>query len=295
MILQQLKAYGTLWMFDCVSEPCINAFITHHCHFSHMMSGDQRLSDLLLQADRHKVNAIQQPHEEVAQVQIGAEPLVDNSEALKDLDGHVDDRSQIDCIVGLTRDDNNSTSTGWTTEKSTAKSRGIVVAPSATSRSSRFIHRVMAAANVPTQLGDEPLCGEVSESGAEQTSDNQSISLTGHLADSSIQSGMSDVAQSVQCLGYVYHSCDSIRYFLCNSLTHTDDYLSFYDTNSCEYNDAAHEIIDTLFATRTPPVSSNKFKKRQNAKATQELEQLESVGHELNPREATGFRALSAR
>ena len=35
--------------------------------------------------------------------------------------------------------------------------------------------------------------------------------------------------------------------------------------------------------------------KRPGAKATKKLEQLEPVGHELNPKEATVFRALSAR
>ena len=131
--------------------------------------------------------------------------------------------------------------------------------------------------------------------GQNQSPQNQSINLTGHPADNSIQSGMSDARQSSQCLGSVYHSCDSIRYFRSNSLTHTDDYLSVYDHNSCDYNDAAHGTINTVFATRTPPASNNKFKKRQGAKATKKLEQLESVGHELNPREATSFRALSAR
>ena len=106
---------------------------------------------------------------------------------------------------------------------------------------------------------------------------------------------MSDVSQSVQCLGSVYHSCDPIRDFRSNSLTHTDDYLSVYDHNSCDYNDAAHGIISTVFAARKPPASNNKFKKRQGAKATKKLEQLESVCHEINPREATSFRALSAR
>ena len=153
----------------------------------------------------------------------------------------------------------------------------------------------MASANVSGQRSNEPLRGRSSESRAEQTSDNQSISLTGHPADSYIQSGMPDVAQSVQCLGSVYHSSDSVCYFRRDTSTHSDDYLSVYDTNSCEYNDAAHVIIDTLFATRTPPASTNICLKRKGAKATKNLEQLESVGHALNPREATIFRALSAR
>ena len=43
------------------------------------------------------------------------------------------------------------------------------------------------------------------------------------------------------------------------------------------------------------PVSNNKFKKRQGAEVTKKLEQLESVGRELNLREATNFKALAAR
>ena len=54
-------------------------------------------------------------------------------------------------------------------------------------------------------------------------------------------------------------------------------------------------MIDTVVATRTPPAKPTKIKKHLGAKATKKLEQLESVGHELNPREATSFRALSAR
>ena len=50
-----------------------------------------------------------------------------------------------------------------------------------------------------------------------------------------------------------------------------------------------------FFAVRTPPANKNKFQKKSGAKATKKLEQLESVGHELNPKEATVFRALSAR
>ena len=104
------------------------------------------------------------------------------------------------------------------------------------------------------------LCGKVRARAMGQESTNQSISLTGHPADNSIQSGMSDVSQSVDCLGSVY--------FRVNSLTHTDDYLSVYDYKHCDYNDAAHEIVDTVFATRTPPANPNKLKKRQGAITT---------------------------
>ena len=78
------------------------------------------------------------------------------------------------------------------------------------------------------------------------------------------------------------------------ALDNTDDYLTDYDHNSCQHTNAVHQILDTVFATRTPP-ATNKCQKRKGAKATKKLEQLESVGHELNPRVATSFRALSAR
>ena len=85
---------------------------------------------------------------------------------------------------------------------------------------------------------------------------------------------MSDVSQSVDCLGSVHHDCDPIRYLCSDSLTNTDDYLTVYDHNSCDYNDAATKIIDFVYAARTLPASSNKYKKCQSAKATKTLEQL---------------------
>ena len=50
-----------------------------------------------------------------------------------------------------------------------------------------------------------------------------------------------------------------------------------------------------MFAARTPPENKNKFTKRAGAKQAKKLERLESVGFELIPKEATMFRALSAR
>ena len=50
-----------------------------------------------------------------------------------------------------------------------------------------------------------------------------------------------------------------------------------------------------IFANRTPPHQPNKFKKRLCAKMSKNLQKLESVGFELNSREATIYRALSAR
>lgn len=50
-----------------------------------------------------------------------------------------------------------------------------------------------------------------------------------------------------------------------------------------------------VFASRTQPAQNNKYKKRLGAKKSKSLEKLESIGHELNPAEATLYRALSAR
>ena len=54
-------------------------------------------------------------------------------------------------------------------------------------------------------------------------------------------------------------------------------------------------MVDYMLAVRTPPANAIKRKKRQGTKATKKLEQLASVGHELNSKEATAFRALAAR
>ena len=54
-------------------------------------------------------------------------------------------------------------------------------------------------------------------------------------------------------------------------------------------------MVDFRLAVRTPPANKNKYQRRSGAKATKKLEQLESLGHELHPKEATVFRALSTR
>ena len=109
----------------------------------------------------------------------------------------------------------------------------------------------------------------------------------------SIRSGPSADSLSVSdALGSIMYSNDLVRYFRSDALINTRSYLTAYGD---DYSDAATKMIDSVYAARTPPASANKFKKRQGAKATKKLEQLESVGHELNPREATSFRALSAR
>ena len=48
-------------------------------------------------------------------------------------------------------------------------------------------------------------------------------------------------------------------------------------------------------ATRTPPHQTNELTKMLGAKQSKNLEKLESFGFELNSREATAYRAFSAR
>ena len=57
----------------------------------------------------------------------------------------------------------------------------------------------------------------------------------------------------------------------------------------------AQGVLDPVFANRTKPVKKPTAKKRAGAKATKKFEQLLSKGHELDPEEATAFRAISAR
>lgn len=63
------------------------------------------------------------------------------------------------------------------------------------------------------------------------------------------------------------------------------------DSLCCMLSDHSHKVC----AARTPPANANKYKKRLGAKQSKNLEKLESVGFELNPTEATLYRALSAR
>lgn len=73
-----------------------------------------------------------------------------------------------------------------------------------------------------------------------------------------------------------------------------DDYLSLY--KDLDYLiDWVGQSLDRVNAVRTPPANANKYKKQLGAKASKNLEKLESIGFELNPTEATLYRALSAR
>ena len=70
------------------------------------------------------------------------------------------------------------------------------------------------------------------------------------------------------------------------------DSLVPYDLTGYGYDPQATRVVDVILAVRTPPAKKNEYQKRSGAKATKKLEQLESVRHELNPKEAIVFRAL---
>ena len=88
------------------------------------------------------------------------------------------------------------------------------------------------------------------------------------------------------------HTLSSVTTYSTKSQCATCDRL--YENCDCLF-DLIDQHMDKIFATRTPPANANKFKKRLGAKASKNLEKLESVGVELNPKEATLYRALSAR
>ena len=48
------------------------------------------------------------------------------------------------------------------------------------------------------------------------------------------------------------------------------------------YDLSATRIVDWILGVRAPPANKNKYQTRSGAKATKKLDQLESVGHELN-------------
>ena len=50
-----------------------------------------------------------------------------------------------------------------------------------------------------------------------------------------------------------------------------------------------------IFAARTKPLTTNKFQKRVGAKTAKKLELAENAAFELEPADATMYRALAAR
>ena len=65
----------------------------------------------------------------------------------------------------------------------------------------------------------------------------------------------------------------------------------FGGQNHMEVDDSSQPV----FATRTKPVDSNKYKKRLGAKTAKKLELSENSAFELSPADATMYRALAAR
>ena len=70
------------------------------------------------------------------------------------------------------------------------------------------------------------------------------------------------------------------------------DYL---DMDKLFLNKDDVEKLEPMCAARTKPVKKAMAKKRAGAKATKKIERLQSLGHELDPEEATAFRGLGAR
>ena len=93
----------------------------------------------------------------------------------------------------------------------------------------------------------------------------------------------------------VTHSADKVCYIGSVDFAYDTRYLDAYDFEGYGYAKVATAIVDVVLAVRSPPANANKFKKRQGAKATKKLKQLESVRHEVNLKEATAFRVLAAR
>ena len=61
-------------------------------------------------------------------------------------------------------------------------------------------------------------------------------------------------------LGSIIYSSDLVRYFRSDALVDTRSYLTVYNYNNDDYSDAATKMIDLVYAARTPPANSNKFK-----------------------------------
>ena len=67
---------------------------------------------------------------------------------------------------------------------------------------------------------------------------------------------------------------------------------------SMTWSKMQHEVVlanSMLYASKTPPSHNKWQKKRLGAKKVKRMEKLSSEGHELNPEDATLFRAVSAR
>ena len=127
------------------------------------------------------------------------------------------------------------------------------------------------------------------------SADSDGSLLVGGITDSKDTIAMNGTStESGQYIRSIYVSASD---FFVSDLNGDNgrDYLEAYDFTGYGYNAQATRVVDFILAVRTPPANNNKYQKRSGAKATKKLEQLESVGHELNPKEATVFRALSAR
>ena len=257
LILSQLELNGKLWLAECEHDQCVTAFVTTHCHYSQQWSGDYGSMISYPQTVGLQSDREELAHEEVHSLQ--------NRNELSH--GHRCTSSSRDIVILDVQNTSNSRSL---TSVNTVSTLGV--------------HLPLESTDQPEQrLHTSPFCGV----------DAMGLNNYQKYDRKSIRSGPSADSLSVSdTLGSIMYSNDLVRYFRSDALINTRSYLTAYGD---DYSDAAIKMIDSVYAARTPPASANKFKKRQGAKATKKLEQLESVGHELNPREATSFRALSAR
>ena len=149
MILQQLVDNRVLWLDACTSDPCINAFVAAHCYYSQSRSSIQGSNDSIVPvADWYGRHNVQNLQEEIHALEMDRQGAVDKQVTAQDAEPLVDDKSQIGCMVLHTVQDNESTMS--------SSSKGATFKMSVNSRTSRFINRFMAAADVPGQRSDKP-------------------------------------------------------------------------------------------------------------------------------------------
>ena len=264
LILRQLHDNDAHMISACTRHPCVTAIIISHCHSSQRMSAAQVING--------------QTIEHV--------PLDE-----QELNHNVDDR-----VCALQRDN--------------------TLARDGDNDLAHRLNHPCRSANGATpsarsnRLGDMVNAGLIGD--AIQTSDSQYIcpinesdycSICGRYqldhvcgcvdkSDASVTDSVDAINKSVAS---ITNSVGTVNYIQSDDMVYNTDYLNAYDFGTYGYERIATQIVDYVLGVRTPPENKIKYKKRQGAKATKKLEQLESVGHELNSREATSFRALAAR
>ena len=303
MIIRQLTDNKCLWLDACNINPCITAFIAMNAHSSQTAgSGAQNSSD-------HDVPTSEpEPHELVQKPQqslrtIRAKHTVANDQlACKAL--NVQGARQDDPVEAPPGTDSSGRPCATSPQISVVATLADPRA-SSTTRQQRCdmagrkksgannwsaSHSISKSVSPYVSGGPQAARSSICESACSDGS-----LLVGGINDSKDTTAMNGTsAESGQSVRSIYVSASD---FFVSDLNGYDgqDYLEAYDFTGYGYNAQVTRVVDLILAVRTPPANKNKYQKRSGAKATKKLEQLESVGHELNPKEATVFRALSAR